>query len=104
MDSSHVPSCIDRMSLYSKELPLSQLRTREEAKKQQMIIYNRLRENNHEVPPYELQNYIGKGSYGRVYVAWVSFRELFIDSPLLADWTDFTSSKQYPTFHLLILI
>ena len=66
MESSRVPSSLNHLSL-----PLSrgQLKTRAEAKEQEAVIHERLKRANQSIPPYEFQNYIGKGSYGRVYVA-----------------------------------
>lgn len=66
METSRVPSSLNRLSL-----PLSrgQIRTRQEAKEQEAVIHERLKRANEPIPLYEFQNFIGKGSYGRVYVA-----------------------------------
>ena len=66
MEDSRVPSSLNRLSV---NLSTGQLKTRQEAKEQEAIIHERLRQAGKPIPPYEFQNYIGKGSYGRVYVA-----------------------------------
>ena len=50
-------------------LPESQRFTRNEARKQQAAIHARLKSAGKSIPPYEFLNFIGKGSYGRVYLA-----------------------------------
>ena len=66
MEASRLPSSLNHLSV-----PLSrgQVKTRIEAKEQEAVIHERLKRANQPIPPYEFQNYIGKGSYGRVYVA-----------------------------------
>ncbi|KAL6715757.1 hypothetical protein ACLMJK_006718 [Lecanora helva] len=66
MDESRVPSSLNRLSV---QLTRGQLKTRQEAKEQEAVIHARLRQAGLPIPPFEFQNYIGKGSYGRVYVA-----------------------------------
>ena len=50
-------------------LPESQRFTRNEAKQQEAIIHAKLKRAGEPIPPYEFQNFIGKGTYGRVYQA-----------------------------------
>ena len=69
MANARLPSSLNRLSIYSQQLSKSQIKTRQEAKEQQAVIHERLKRANEPIPPYEFQNYIGKGSYGRVYVA-----------------------------------
>lgn len=69
MATNRLPSSLNRLSIYSQQLSRSQLKTRQEAKEQQAVIHEQLRRANEPIPPYEFQNYIGKGSFGRVYVA-----------------------------------
>ena len=66
MENSRVPSSLNRLSV---QLSRGQIKTRQEAKEQEAVIHERLKRANQPIPPYEFQNYIGKGSYGRVYVA-----------------------------------
>ena len=53
----------------SSRLPESQIFTRNEAKKQEAVIHAKLKSAGEPIPPYEFLNFIGKGSYGRVYLA-----------------------------------
>lgn len=53
-------------------LSASQTKTVQEAQEQESIIFEKLRRSDCKLPPYRLQNYIGKGTYGRVYLAYVS--------------------------------
>ena len=66
MEAHRIPS-----SLYPNKPPLTfaLLRTHQEAKEQEAIIHERLKRAKKLIPPYEFQNYIGKGSFGRVYAA-----------------------------------
>ena len=50
-------------------LPESQRFTRNEAKQQEAIIHAKLKNAGVPIPPYEFINFIGKGTYGRVYSA-----------------------------------
>ena len=50
-------------------LPESQRFTRNEAKQQEAIIHAKLKNAGEPIPPYEFINFIGKGTYGRVYSA-----------------------------------
>ena len=50
-------------------LPESQRFTRNEAKQQEAIIHAKLKNASEPIPPYEFINFIGKGTYGRVYSA-----------------------------------
>ena len=58
-----------RANEMASRLPRGQLKTRQQAKEQEAVIYERLRRANQAIPPFEFLNFIGKGSYGRVYVA-----------------------------------
>ena len=60
---------LDPNSARSSRLPESQIFTRNEAKKQEAVIHAKLKSAGEPIPPYEFLNFIGKGSYGRVYLA-----------------------------------
>ena len=69
MATMRASTFLDPNSARSSRLPESQMFTRNEAKKQEAIIHARLKSAGEPIPPYEFLNFIGKGSYGRVYLA-----------------------------------
>ncbi len=69
MAAMRASTFLDPNSARSSRLPESQKFTRDEAKKQEAVIHAKLKSAGEPIPPYEFLNFIGKGSYGRVYLA-----------------------------------
>lgn len=69
MAAMRASTFLDPNSARSSRLPESQIFTRNEAKKQEAVIHAKLKSAGEPIPPYEFLNFIGKGSYGRVYLA-----------------------------------
>ena len=69
MATMRASTFLDPNSARSSRLPESQIFTRNEAKKQEAVIHAKLKSAGEPIPPYEFLNFIGKGSYGRVYLA-----------------------------------
>ena len=69
MATMRASAFLDPNSARSSRLPESQIFTRNEAKKQEAVIHAKLKSAGEPIPPYEFLNFIGKGSYGRVYLA-----------------------------------
>ena len=69
MAAMRASTFLDPNSARSSRLPESQKFTRNEAKKQEAVIHAKLKSAGEPIPPYEFLNFIGKGSYGRVYLA-----------------------------------
>ncbi len=69
MAAMRASTFLDPNSARSSRLPESQMFTRNEAKKQEAVIHAKLKSAGEPIPPYEFLNFIGKGSYGRVYLA-----------------------------------
>ena len=69
MAAMRASTFLDPSSARSSRLPESQIFTRNEAKKQEAVIHAKLKSAGEPIPPYEFLNFIGKGSYGRVYLA-----------------------------------
>ena len=69
MAAMRASAFLDPNSARSSRLPESQIFTRNEAKKQEAVIHAKLKSAGEPIPPYEFLNFIGKGSYGRVYLA-----------------------------------
>lgn len=69
MASSRFSTFIDpRFSRLPEQHPFRSY-VRREAREQQAVIHKRLEAAGEPIPPYEWLEFIGKGSYGRVYVA-----------------------------------
>ena len=69
MATMRASAFLDPNSARLSRLPESQIFTRNEAKKQEAVIHAKLKSAGEPIPPYEFLNFIGKGSYGRVYLA-----------------------------------
>ena len=69
MAAMRASTFLDPNSARASRLPESLIWARNEAKREEAVIHAKLKSAGEPIPPYEFINFIGKGSYGRVYLA-----------------------------------